>query len=73
MPRTWPTRTRPEVTGDVSGYVDVEQQGLMRAADATPFKPDGALRSPAPTKQRNPRYPQPPFTAAFDFSFTRFV
>lgn len=45
MPRTCPTRTHPETAGDVAGYLDHERQALMRAADATPFKPDGTLRN----------------------------
>jgi uncharacterized metal-binding protein len=45
MPRTCPTRTHAEVAGDTSGYLGHERQGLMRAADATPFKPDHTLRN----------------------------
>jgi len=45
MPRTCPTRTHPEVAGDTSGYLGAERQALMRAADATPFKPDHTLRN----------------------------
>jgi uncharacterized metal-binding protein len=45
MPRTCPTRTHAEVAGDTSGYLDDERQALMKAADATPFKPDGTLRN----------------------------
>jgi len=45
MPRTCPTRTHAEVAGDVSGYLGEERQALMRAADSTPFKPDGTLRN----------------------------
>lgn len=45
MPRTCPTRTHDELTRDVSGYLDVERQELMRAADTTPFKPDGTFRN----------------------------
>jgi uncharacterized metal-binding protein len=40
-----PTRTHAEVAGDTSGYLDDERQALMKAADATPFKPDGTLRN----------------------------
>jgi uncharacterized metal-binding protein len=29
----------------VTGYLGDERQSLMRAADATPFKPDGSLRN----------------------------
>ena len=45
MPRTCPTRTHAEVAGDVSGYLGEERQALMKAADSTPFKPDGTLRN----------------------------
>jgi uncharacterized metal-binding protein len=45
MPRTCPTRTHAEVAGDISGYLGDERQALMKAADATPFKPDGSLRN----------------------------
>jgi hypothetical protein len=45
MPRTCPTRTHAEITGDASGYLGDERQALMRAADSSPFKPDGALRN----------------------------
>jgi uncharacterized metal-binding protein len=45
MPRTCPTRTHADVAGDVSGYLGDERQALMRAADATPFRPDGSLRN----------------------------
>ena len=45
MPRTCPTRTHAEVAGDVSGYLGEERQALMRAADVTPFRPDGTLRN----------------------------
>jgi uncharacterized metal-binding protein len=45
MPRTCPTRTHGEVATDTSGYLSEERQALMHAADATPFKPDGALRN----------------------------
>ncbi len=45
MPRTCPTRTHAAVAGDVAGYLGEERQALMRAADATPFKPDRTLRN----------------------------
>jgi len=45
MPRTCPTRTHAEVAGDTSGYLGDERHALMKAADATPFKPDGTLRN----------------------------
>jgi len=45
MPRTCPTRTHAEITGDVSGYLGDERLALMKAADATPMKPDGTLRN----------------------------
>jgi uncharacterized metal-binding protein len=45
MPRTCPTRTHAAVATDVSGYLTDERQALMRAADATPFQPDGSLRN----------------------------
>ncbi len=45
MPRTCPTRTHAEVATDISGYLGDERQGVMKAADATPFKPDGTLRN----------------------------
>ena len=45
MPRTCPTRTHDEVAGDTSGYLGADRQALMKAADATPFKPDGTLRN----------------------------
>ena len=45
MPRTCPTRTHAEVATDTSGYLGDERQGVMKAADATPFKPDGTLRN----------------------------
>ena len=45
MPRTCPTRTHDELAGDTSGYLGAERQALMRAADASPFKPDGTHRN----------------------------
>lgn len=45
MPRTCPTRTHADVATDTSGYLGDERQGIMKAADATPFKPDGTLRN----------------------------
>jgi uncharacterized metal-binding protein len=45
MPRTCPTRTHAEVAADPSGYLGEERQALMKAADATPFRPDGSLRN----------------------------
>jgi uncharacterized metal-binding protein len=45
MPRTCPTRTHADVAGDVAGYLDDGRQALMRAADATPFRPDGSFRT----------------------------
>lgn len=45
MPRTCPTRTHGDVAKDVSGYLDDERQALMRAADRTPFRPDGSFRN----------------------------
>jgi uncharacterized metal-binding protein len=45
MPRTCPTRTHAALATDVSGYMGEERQALMRAADETPFAPDGSLRN----------------------------
>lgn len=45
MPKTCPTRTHPELAGDVSGYLDADRQELMRVADATPFTEERRLRS----------------------------
>lgn len=45
MPRTCPTRTRTELTRDVSAYLSPERQALMRAADETPLAPGGELRT----------------------------
>lgn len=45
MPRTCPTRTHAEVARDTSGYLGDDRQALMKAADATPFKPDHTLRN----------------------------
>ncbi len=56
MPRTCPTRTHPDLTRDVSGYLDPARRELMRVADATPFTPaperrlrNSAGRSPVTT------------------------
>jgi len=45
MPKTCPTRTHAELTGDVSGYLDPDRQELMRVADGTPFTADRTLRN----------------------------
>jgi uncharacterized metal-binding protein len=45
MPRTCPTRTHAAVATDSSGYLGEERQALMKAADATPFRPDGTFRN----------------------------
>lgn len=45
MPKTCPTVTHPEVARDAAPYLGAERQALMRAADGTPFAPDGRLRT----------------------------
>jgi uncharacterized metal-binding protein len=45
MPASCPTRTAPGLARDSEPYRVPETQARMRAADATPFAPDGTLRN----------------------------
>ncbi len=45
MPAGCPARTSPNVARDPSPYLDNATRAMMVAADATPFGPDGAMRS----------------------------
>ena len=45
LPRTCPTRTHAEIVYDTEPYAAPDTHATMVAADATPFTPDGHLRT----------------------------
>lgn len=45
MPADCPTLTRPDLTKDVSSYLEPERAEVMRVADASPFTPEHQKRN----------------------------
>jgi len=45
MPKQCPTLTHQALAHDTSSYLEPERAAVMRAADATPFTPDGRRRN----------------------------
>lgn len=45
MPEGCPTRAKPELTKDVSSYLEPERAQIMRVADAAPFTPEKVKRN----------------------------